>query len=176
MNLEQAKQSGKHKARKRLGRGNASGQGKTSGRGHKGAKSRSGYSRGAHFEGGNLPMYRRVRKKGFSNAPFKKHFTLVNVGSLEVLDAGTDVDLDLLLSKGLVAKGRGPLKVLGDGVLTRTFTVTAEAFTAQALAKIEAAGGKAVCTAPVKKTKTQLAKESASARAAAAPASSEEEE
>ncbi len=176
MNLEQAKQSGKHKARKRLGRGNASGQGKTSGRGHKGAKSRSGYSRGAHFEGGNLPMYRRVRKKGFSNAPFKKHFTVVNVGVLETLDAGSDVDLDLLLSKGLVAKGRGPLKVLGDGTLTRKLTVTAEAFTAQARAKIDAAGGKTLCTAPVQKTKTQVAKDAASARAASAPASAEEEE
>src|SRR5512145_1709336 len=101
--------------KKRVGRGPGSGLGKTSGRGEKGQKSRSGFSRKVGFEGGQMPLHRRVPKRGFSNHPFKKQFAYVNLGSLEVFEAGTIVTPELLVKQGIVKQLRDGLKVLADG-------------------------------------------------------------
>lgn len=132
------------KKRKRLGRGTGSGHGKTSGRGHKGQNSRAGSKRHPLFEGGQMPLARRVPKRGFFNGAFKKQFVLVNIGELELaFDAGTVVDEAALRSRGLV-KGynHDGIKILADGALTKSLDVRATKFSAQAAAKIEAAGGK----------------------------------
>lgn len=135
---------GRHKQRKRIGRGHGSGFGKTSGRGHKGAKSRSGYKRRASYEGGQRPFFQRFPKRGFSNAQFRKHYHLVNVKSLEELfEAGDTVDCAVLAAKGLVRDTKLPLKVLGEGDLTKKLDVTAAKFSGSAREKIEAAGGSA---------------------------------
>jgi len=131
---------GARKARKRVGRGPGSGHGKTSGRGENGQKSRSGYSRRLGFEGGQMPLYRRVPKRGFTNI-FKVEFAVLNVADLErVFDAGTVVDSAALRSAGLV-KGKKKIKVLGNGDITKKLTVHADKFSATAKSKIEAAGG-----------------------------------
>lgn len=134
--------AGSRKARKRVGRGPGSGTGKTSGRGEKGQKSRSGYSRKRGFEGGQMPLHRRIPKRGFTNI-FREEFRTVNVERLNDLPAGTVVDAALLVAKGLLNKGRSKLKVLGEGDLRVALTVQAHKFTASAAKKIEAAGGKA---------------------------------
>ena len=131
---------GARKARKRVGRGPGSGHGKTAGRGENGQKSRSGYSRRLGFEGGQMPLYRRVPKRGFTNI-FKVEFAVLNVADLErVFETGTLVDAAALRSAGLV-KGRKKIKVLGNGDLSKKLTVHADKFSASAKSKIEAAGG-----------------------------------
>jgi len=145
MNLQEAKALGlTYPDRKRLGRGIGSGLGKTSGRGHKGAKARSGWSRKLGWEGGQMPLYRRMPKVGFNNKIFKKVFTVINVGELGVFDDGATVDLQAILAKGLTSKEKQSdlFKVLGDGDLKKKLVVKADAVTESARAKIEQAGGK----------------------------------
>ena len=135
---------GARHTRKRVGRGESSGHGKTSGRGMKGPKARSGGQIPARFEGGQLPLVKRLPfTRGFVNI-FKTHFSLVKVGDLERFDAGTEVNLETLVQAGLVKSVSRPIKVLGDGDLTKAFTVEANKFSAGARVKIEAAGGKVV--------------------------------
>jgi large subunit ribosomal protein L15 len=145
MNLAEAKALGlKYPDRKRLGRGVGSGLGKTSGRGHKGAKARTGWSRKLGWEGGQMPLYRRLPKVGFNNKIFKKVFTVINVGDLEIFDDGAVVDLQAVLARGLTSKEKQSdlFKVLGDGELKKRLVVKADAVTASARTKIEQAGGK----------------------------------
>ncbi len=143
MNLSQLKPppGQKHKKR-RLGQGMGTGRGKFSGRGAKGAKSISGYSRMRGFEGGQMPLHRRLPKRGFTNI-FKKEFAIVNVSSLEKLE-GTTFDAESLLKLGVIRKlKQHGLKVLGSGELKRAITVKADVFSKSALEKIQAAGGTA---------------------------------
>ena len=131
------------KKKKRVGRGNGSGHGTTSGRGTKGQLSRSGGKTRIGFEGGQMPLQRRVpHLKGFKNLR-KKVFNIVNVGDLEDFKEGTTIDYKLLDEKGLIKKEDAPLKVLGNGQLSKKLTVKANAFSGSATAKIEKAGGKA---------------------------------
>jgi large subunit ribosomal protein L15 len=133
---------GKYKARKRVGRGESSGTGKTSGRGHKGAGSRSGNSRRPYFEGGQMPLARRIPKRGFSNAEFRKHYHVVNLKTLEArMDDGAEINVQTLAEARIIRDTKLPLKVLGEGDITKKFTVTAGKLSASAKAKIEAAGG-----------------------------------
>ena len=145
MNLADAKKLGlTHPDRIRVGRGIGSGRGKTSGRGHKGAKARSGWHQRFGQEGGQMPLFRRIPKRGFNNKNFKKVFTIINVGALEGAFAdGAVVDLAAVLGTGLVSKETHTelLKVLGEGELKRKLTIRADAVTASARQKIEAAGG-----------------------------------
>ena len=127
--------------KKRLGRGESSGWGKTSGAGHKGQKARRGNSKPAPgFEGGQMPLARRLPKRGFTPRN-RVEYAIVNIGSLEALDPSTPVDLQSLQESGLVKKGRGLLKVLAQGEITKAFTVRAHKFSASAAEKITAAGG-----------------------------------
>lgn len=132
---------GSRKSRKRLGRGVGSGLGKTSGRGHKGQWARSGGGVRLGFEGGQTPLFRRVPKRGFSNAPFKKEWSIVNLSQLERFPAGTVVTPELLMQERIVRKLLDGVKILGDGDLQVALTVQAHAFSASALSKIAAAGG-----------------------------------
>lgn len=127
------RKKGSRKKKKRVGRGTSSGMGKTCGRGHKGQKSRSGGTKGRHFEGGQTPLYRRLPKRGFSNYPFRKEYVVVNVGDLDKYNG--EVNKDILGISDL-------LKVLGDGTITKSLTVKADKFSESAKKKIEAAGGK----------------------------------
>lgn len=129
--------------RKRVGRGPGSGLGKTAGRGEKGQKSRSGFARKPGFEGGQMPLHRRLPKRGFTNADFRKEFATVNLGRLEVFEAGTIVTPELLVKLGLVKRLRDGLKVLADGQLTKALTVHAHRFSGKAQERIAALGGKA---------------------------------
>jgi large subunit ribosomal protein L15 len=134
----------KYTTRKRIGRGVGSGSGKTSGRGHKGQGSRSGSSRRPGFEGGQMPLYRRVPKRGFTNARFRTDYTIINVGELNGFDEGATVDLQAVLDAGLVSLNTKLFKLLGNGELTTKLTVRAQRFSKSAQAKIEAAGGSVV--------------------------------
>ena len=134
--------AGSTTAPKRLGRGVGSGLGKTSGKGHKGAKARSGGGKRPGFEGGQMPLYRRVPKKGFTNI-FRTEYATVNVGQLEVFDNGTVVTAAMLKEAKIIRKTLEGVKVLGNGELTKKLTVEAAKFTASAKEKIEALGGKA---------------------------------
>jgi large subunit ribosomal protein L15 len=128
-------------SKKRVGRGQGSGQGKTAGRGHKGAKSRSGFRFKRGFEGGQMPLHRRVPKRGFHN-PFRVEYQVVNLDVLATkFDAGTVVTPDLLREHGLIARGKNPVKVLGRGELGKALTVRAHKFSGKAAEKIAAAGG-----------------------------------
>ena len=129
--------------RKRVGRGPGSGLGKTSGRGEKGQKSRSGFSQKPGFEGGQMPLHRRLPKRGFSNARFKKEFAEINIGTLEIFDAGTIVTPEILLKRGMIKKVQDGVKVLGNGDLTKALTVRAHRFSAKAQERITGLGGKA---------------------------------
>ena len=130
------------KKRKRVGRGQGSGWGTTSGRGHKGAGQRSGSVIRLHFEGGQMPIYRRLPKKGFSNMPFKLRYHVVNVGDLEKrCEAGAIVDLEALKAVGLAPKKAKFLKILGWGDVTKPLTVSAHAVSEGARKKVEAASG-----------------------------------
>ena len=132
---------GANRARKRVGRGPGSGRGKTATRGHKGSKSRSGYGVRPGFEGGQMPLQRRLPKRGFNNI-FRKEYTLVQVRDLEVFDAGSRVDREALVQNGLVEKRTTLIKVLANGELTKSLTVAVDKVSGGARKKIEAAGGK----------------------------------
>ena len=134
---------GARHAKKRIGRGQGSGQGKTAGRGHKGAKSRSGFKFKRGFEGGQMPLHRRVPKRGFHN-PFRVEYAVVNLDTLvEVFDAGSDVTPEVLRERGLVRERSKPVKVLGRGDVTKKLTVRAHKFSGSAAKKIADAGGTA---------------------------------
>ena len=134
---------GSNKPVKRIGRGPASGQGKTAGKGHKGQKARAGRGMRAGFEGGQMPLQRRLPKRGFNNI-FAKEIAIVNVSALDAaFEAGSVVDAAALIEKGLVKKELDGIKVLGNGELTKALTDKASAFSKEAKAKIEAAGGTA---------------------------------
>ncbi|MFQ5849749.1 MAG: 50S ribosomal protein L15 [Candidatus Binatia bacterium] len=133
---------GSQKKRKRVGRGKGSGRGKTSCRGHKGQGARAGRGVAPGFEGGQMPLKRRVPKRGFHN-PFKKKYALVNIGQIEVFDSGSEVTPELLHGRGLVRKKNEPVKILGDGKLSKLLTVRAHGFSSKAKEKIEALGGRA---------------------------------
>jgi large subunit ribosomal protein L15 len=139
----------KRKKRKRVGRGVGSGHGKTSSKGHKGHSSRQGFKLSPLFEGGQMPLARRVPKRGFFNGAFKKDYAIVNLSSLEAcFEPGAVVDEDALRARGIV-KGRHDdgIKILGDGEITKALTVHAAKFSESAAAKIAAAGGTAVAVA-----------------------------
>jgi large subunit ribosomal protein L15 len=138
------KKGKKYSTRKRVGRGVGSGLGKTAGRGHKGWGQRSGARRRAGYEGGQMPLYRRVPKRGFKNARFRTDYTVINVDQLNGYAAGTTIELETVLASGLVSLETRLLKVLGDGDLKKALTVRAQKFSKSALEKIQAAGGKAV--------------------------------
>ena len=139
-NLQRPK--GSKRPKKRVGRGPGSGTGKTAGRGHKGAKSRSGFSRKRGFEGGQMPLHRRVPKRGFHN-PFRVEYAVVNVDLIaKQFEAGSDVTPELLSARGLV-RGGARVKVLGRGEIAKAVTVHAHRFSAKAAEKIAAAGGQA---------------------------------
>jgi large subunit ribosomal protein L15 len=139
LNNLKPKKGARH-AKKRLGRGPGSGHGKTAGRGEKGQKSRSGFSRSLGFEGGQMPLHRRIPKRGFTNI-FKKDYAVVNVADLERFDNGATVDEATLRQAGLVKGSHDGVKVLGNGELTKKLTVTATKFSKSAKEIIEKAGG-----------------------------------
>ena len=130
------------KACKRIGRGPGSGSGKTSGKGHKGQNARSGGRVRPGFEGGQLPLYRRLSKRGFNNYNFRTDYAVVNVGDLERFEEGTVVNKELLIKSGLIKKELDGIKILGNGELTKKLTVEANKFTTSAKEKIENVGGK----------------------------------
>ncbi len=141
MKLNELKNTVPRKARKRVGRGDGSGHGRSAGRGDKGAKSRSGYSRRPHFEGGQIPLIRRLPKRGFNN-PNHIEFNVINIEVLEKnFSAGQLVDKEELQKRGLLGKSSLPLKILGDGSVSKSLQVKADKFSASAKEKIEAAGG-----------------------------------
>jgi len=136
--------AGRHKARKRVGRGNGSGHGKTSGRGHRGYGQRSGSKKRYGFEGGQNPMLSRIPKRGFSNANFRKEYQIVNVAALEErFEADGRVDAEALKAARLIDDAAKPVKVLGRGELSKKLTVVADKFSASAAEKIAKAGGAA---------------------------------
>ena len=139
-NLQPAEGS-KHSDNFRRGRGHGSGNGKTAGKGHKGQKARSGAPR-IGFEGGQMPLYRRIPKRGFTNRNTKEIIS-INVSALEKFDNGTVVTVETLLNEGVISKAADGVKILGNGELTKKLTVQVNAFSETAKAKIEAAGGSA---------------------------------
>ncbi|TAN43778.1 MAG: 50S ribosomal protein L15 [Nitrospirae bacterium] len=138
---------GSTKKRKRIGRGPGSGHGRTATKGHKGQKARSGGTKGPSFEGGQTPLQRRLPKRGFKNAPFKKEYAAVNLADLaKHMDKFSDVDAitpEVLIKKKIVKKAKDGIKVLGKGDLGKALIIKAHAFSASAASKISAAGGKA---------------------------------
>jgi large subunit ribosomal protein L15 len=135
--------AGARHSKTRVGRGQGSGNGKTAGRGHKGAKSRSGFKHKRGFEGGQMPLHRRVPKRGFHN-PFRVEYDVVNLDTLsEVFEAGVEITPEALQAHGLVGRGRVRVKVLGRGDVTKALTVRAHKFSGTAAGKIAAAGGTA---------------------------------
>jgi large subunit ribosomal protein L15 len=140
-NIEQPE--GAVRSPKRVGRGTSSGTGKTSGKGHKGQNARSGGGVRPGFEGGQLPLFRRLPKRGFSNAKFKVEYATINVSDLENFEDGAVVTPELLKEMGIVKKQLAGIKVLGNGELTKKLTVKAAKFSATAVEKIEKMGGKA---------------------------------
>ena len=137
-----ANEGAKHK-KKRLGSGRGSGLGKTSGKGQKGQKARSGGGKGAVFEGGQLPLYRRLPKRGFTNAKFKVEYAVINLDDLNRFEDGTVVTPALLKEVGLIKNQLDGIKVLATGELTKKLTIQANKFSASALEKIEKSGSKA---------------------------------
>jgi len=136
--------AGAHKKRNRVGRGRGTGRGKTCGRGHKGAHSRSGWSAKALYEGGQMPLFRRLPKRGFSNANFARRYAIVNVSELERrFSDGTTVGIAQLVEAGLVDSPKSRVKILGDGELTKRLTVEAHKFSKSAEQKISGCGGTA---------------------------------
>ena len=143
MNLhELSPAEGANKSSKRIGRGHGSGWGKTAGKGHKGQKARSGGGIRPGFEGGQMPLQRRIPKRGFNNI-FAKKIVSINVSALEVFEDGAEVTAQALAEKGIVKKANDGIKILGNGNLTKKLTVKVAAFSESAKQKIEAAGGKA---------------------------------
>ena len=133
---------GSTKEAKRIGRGHGSGNGKTAGKGHKGQKARAGHGMQIGFEGGQMPLQRRVPKRGFNNI-FAQEWISINVAALEVFEDGATVDATALKDKGIIKKADKPVKVLGNGKLTKKLTVKVNAFSASAAEKINTVGGKA---------------------------------
>ncbi len=134
--------AGSTKARKRIGRGPASGQGKTAGKGHKGQLARAGRGMRAGFEGGQMPLQRRVPKRGFNNI-FRTEYAIVNISALDAFNDGDTVTVEALVEKGIVKKTMDGVKILGNGEISKKLTVQVNAFSDSAKSKIEAAGGKA---------------------------------
>jgi large subunit ribosomal protein L15 len=143
VNLFDLKPGAPNKAPKRKGRGHASGNGKTAGRGHKGQNARSGGGVRPGFEGGQMPLFRRIPKRGFNNSVFRKVYTEVKLSDLEIFENGTEVTAELLKQAGVIKKVNDGIVVLGNGNLTKKLTVKADRFTKSAAEKIEALGGKA---------------------------------
>lgn len=144
MNIfELAPDPGARKKKKRLGRGIGSGRGKTAGRGTKGQKARAGWRQRPGFEGGQMPLQRRLPKMGFTNAPHKVEYEEVNVGALEGFQPGSVVTPEILEEHGLVRRRTLPVKILGDGELTKALVIQAHSFSKGAREKIERAGGRA---------------------------------
>jgi large subunit ribosomal protein L15 len=142
---EITKKTGGHRRRTRVGRGKGSGLGKTAGRGHKGARSRSGFSLNPAYQGGQINFIQKMPKRGFTNAAFKKVYHVVNVKALEAIAGnGDEVTAESLAAAGVIRDANLPLKVLGEGDITKKLKVTAAKFSASAKAKIEAAGGTVV--------------------------------
>lgn len=136
--------AGAHKRPKRIGRGKGSGHGKTSGRGHKGCGQRAGGSVRATYEGGQMPLFRRIPKRGFSNFNFARRYEIVNVSQLErSFDDGSTINAEMLVSAGLVDNLKSKIKILGDGQLTKKLEVTAQKFSKSAEQKIAGCGGTA---------------------------------
>jgi len=146
--------AGKSKSRKRVGRGTGSGRGKTSGRGHKGYGSRSGSRALLGYAGGQNPILARIPKRGFSNAAFRKRFQIVNVAALERFEQGVRVDATLLAEARLIEDAARPVKILGNGELTKKLTVAATEFSASAAEKIARAGGAVENVAAPRATQT----------------------
>ena len=143
MKLDELKKNpGATHSRKRVGRGMGSGLGKTSGKGEKGQKARSGVSIPATFEGGQLPLYRRLPKRGFSNSDFKIRYATLNVSDLEVFEDGTEVTPELLKDTGLLKNQLDGVKILGNGEITKKLTVKANKFSKSAVEKLEKCGSK----------------------------------
>ena len=141
---EITKRGGKDRRPKRVGRGEGSGWGKTSGRGNKGSGQRSGWKQRGLQEGGQMPIFRRIPKRGFSNFHFRTAYQVVNVGALDkVFEANAHVTAEALRQAGLIRKLSGPVKVLGEGALGKKLTVDAAAFSQAAMEKIKSAGGEA---------------------------------
>lgn len=132
---------GSRKAPKRIGRGTGSGLGRNAGKGEKGQKARSGGGVRLGFEGGQMPLFRRLPKRGFTNI-FAKDFATINVDRLNIFEDGTEITSELLLEKGIVKKAKNGVKILGNGELQKKLTVKAEKFSKVAIEKIEALGGK----------------------------------
>ncbi|MHC4075208.1 MAG: 50S ribosomal protein L15 [Planctomycetota bacterium] len=143
LNHEITSVAGKYKSRKRIGRGNGSGHGKTSGRGHKGQSSRAGSPSLTLSEGGQMPLFRRLPKRGFSNKKFELRYDVVNVSQLDKFEEGSSIGLEQLSAAGLIDSLKSRVKILGDGVLTKKLDVTAHKFSKSAEQKIVASGGKA---------------------------------
>ena len=137
-----APSEGARKNKKRVGRGPGSGSGKTASRGHKGARARTGYSAKPGFEGGQMPLHRRLPKRGFNNI-FATEYATIKVSDLEKFEAGSTVDANALIEKGIIKKTLDGVKVLGNGTLTKALNVNLTAYSASAKEKIEKAGGKA---------------------------------
>ncbi len=129
---------------KRVGRGEGSGRGKTCGRGGKGQTARSGGSVRIGFEGGQMPLYRKLPHRGFNNKNFRVEYAVVNLSDIEKLESVNEIDRVVLVEKGLIRGNAGLIKVLGDGELSRAVKITADKFSASAKTKIEAAGGEAI--------------------------------
>jgi large subunit ribosomal protein L15 len=143
MKIEDLKPAeGSRRKNKRVGRGVGSGHGKTSCRGHKGQKARSGGTKGPGFEGGQMPLQRRLPKRGFKN-PFKIEYAIVNLKNIRSIEGLDIITPEVLIERGLIKDLKDGIKVLGDGEIQSPFTIKADAFSASALAKIAAAGGKA---------------------------------
>ena len=132
---------GKHKTRRRVGRGTGTGHGKTCGRGHKGSHSRAGATSRSLHEGGQMPLFRRLPKRGFNNYKFRINFEIVNVSQLERFDDGADIDVQQLSNVGLIDNTKSKVKILGDGELTKKLQVTAHKFSKTAEQKIVGCGG-----------------------------------
>jgi len=143
LNYEITSVVGKHKRRRRIGRGTGSGHGKTCGRGHKGSGSRAGASSRSLYEGGQMPLFRRLPKRGFSNYRFAGRYEIVNILQLERFDDGTVIAVEQLSDAGLVDNTKSKVKVLGKGVLTKKLDVTVHKFSRSAEQKIVACGGSA---------------------------------
>ena len=133
---------GSTKEAKRIGRGHGSGNGKTAGKGHKGQKARAGHGMRPGFEGGQMPLQRRIPKRGFNNI-FAEEWAAINLSALEVFEDGATVDAAALADKGIIKKANLPVKVLGNGKLTKKLNVKLNAFSASAAEKINSVGGKA---------------------------------
>jgi len=141
-NMQITSIAGKHKRSRRIGRGTGSGYGKTCGRGHKGSGSRAGSVAVSLFEGGQMPLFRRIPKRGFSNYKFARRYEIVNVSQLERFEDGISIGAEQLSDAGLIGSSKSKVKILGEGELTKKLEVIAHKFSKTAEQKIVASGGK----------------------------------